>query len=240
MRLILCLFYALLLSGVTQASAPYIYDGGFGMLIVGSHHLNETMHFPEDMATEVRRQYALVGVRRGRRYIIHMSYLGSPSIQYSIHVSRLPRPVVEQQVLGIGKQHEEHIPGRRQLSDVAGLTFDARLEEPLFAYVDGEGTVDNGYVDAALDDYVPVVEVRGKRNAFPARPERWRRFSYNIRVDMVGDGEGLDRVVAAHVAIVIAMIAGALLFVPRLITAIAGNAPTPRPRRDFILFLLER
>ncbi|RNF06710.1 uncharacterized protein Tco025E_07509 [Trypanosoma conorhini] len=236
MWLSLALLHALLLSCATQASAHYAYDGGYDVLRVGEVRYNDTVTFPASAVTEVRRRYVLTGLERGRRYVIHLSYLGSPSMEYRLHVGLLQRSVIE---AATREEAAPAAPGRLKLADVAMLQVRTHADNLRFDYIDGDGDVDNA--DTAAGDLVPVLEVRGKRTAFPAQPGRWRTFSYNLRVEAMGTTTGLSRLVVWHVVLVLTSVVVVVLLVPKLLAAIAGDAPVQtRRRRDFLLFFLNK
>ncbi|ORC89260.1 uncharacterized protein TM35_000132640 [Trypanosoma theileri] len=246
-RLLFCLVFAVFFSEVSQASTPYIYDGGFEFLRVGEMRFNETMEFPSDMLTEVRRRYILAGLQRDRRYLVHLSFLGSPSIDYRIHVGHQHRSLVEMHQEQAKEETVEtyHPQGQRKLADVNMLHFRTHIDDLGFDFIGGDGAVDIGDMDIKEigvgeknndNDYIPLLEIRGRRNAFPPHPEMWEIFSYNLRIDAIGNFEGVTLTVIAHFIMIVVSVISSTLLVSRLITLIAGDAPKPQARRDFLIF----
>ncbi|KAH9593409.1 hypothetical protein LSM04_003769 [Trypanosoma melophagium] len=253
-ELLLCLAFAALLSGDSQAATPYIYEGGFEVLKVGEMRFNETMEFPSNILTEVRRRYILTGLQRDRRYLVHLSFLGSPSIDYKIHVGRLHRSLVEMQEQQRKEEGEETYnpmgqrfteQGQRKLADVNMLHFRTYTDELGFDFIDGDGAVDIGFedtkeieVDGKHDDngYISLLEIRGRRNAFPTHPEKWQVFLYNLRIDAIGNFEGVNLTVIAYFVLIVLSVITSTLFVSRLVSLIAGDVPRPQRRLDFLIF----
>ncbi|ESS63749.1 hypothetical protein TcG_06698 [Trypanosoma cruzi] len=239
MWLIIVVILTAVLPGCAEASAHYMYDGEYDVLRVGEVRFNDTMAFPASMATEVRRRYVLTGVELGTRYLVHLSHLGSPSIEYRIHVGRVHRSAIKGKIWPA----KELAPGRRKLADVIMLHFKTHVDELLFDYIDGDGDVDNGDTEYGVkNDDLVVLEIRGTRNAFPVQPDKWRKFSYNLRVEAIGSGSGINRLIMWHAMLVIAAVAVVVVLVPRLIgNTIACDAPMPtRPRYDFLIFLVNK
>lgn len=235
---IMGLFWLVLVIGHSQAFVSHIYDGGHDELKVGQVRFNDTIMFPADLRIQVRRRYILTGVGRGMRYLLHLSYLGSPAVKYTMHVRRLHRSLLEHESeLGTGPS-----PGQRRLADVVMLHMETGADRLHFAYIDGDGDVDNGggSVDEADGDYVPVLELHGMRDAFPVQPERWRVFFYNLRLEAIGSGKGINRLLLWHSVFVTISVVAALLLVPTLIAAIAGDAPRHlQPRCDLLICLID-
>ncbi|EKF26971.1 hypothetical protein MOQ_009320 [Trypanosoma cruzi marinkellei] len=239
MWLIVAVIFTVLLPGCAEASAHYTYDGEYDVLRVGEVRFNDTMTFPASMGTEVRRRYVLTGVELGTRYLVHLSYLGSPSIEYRIHVGRVHRSAIKGKIWPA----KEFTPGQRKLADVIMLHFRTHGDELFFDYIDGDGDVDNGDTEYGnKNDDLVVLEIRGTRNAFPVQPDKWRKFSYNLRVEAMGSGNAINRLIMWHAVLIITAVAVVVMLVPRFITNfIACGSPMPtRPRHDFLIFLVNK
>lgn len=219
--------------GTQTRDRPFMYADSVPALAPGEVRRNEAMRFPLTLETEVRQRYVLTNMQRDVYYIAHLSYLGSPSIMYNLHLTRLPRATV-----GELQQKNQAGPGQRHLSDVNRMYVKARKDVLLFDFLGGEGEVDNGDHDPANDDsFVPVLEVRGYRNGFPHEPEKWKDFRYNIRLDVVGRADGLTMAIMWNVITVIVMGVFVIGFVaPWVISTAAGDTTNQRSRRDFLIF----
>ncbi|KAG8342838.1 hypothetical protein TRVL_06332 [Trypanosoma vivax] len=186
-------------AGVAADNTPFVYTDSLPTLRVGQARYNETMYFPSSMEVQLRQRYVLKGIEKGRYHIVHLSYLGSPSIIYNLYLTHLPRAMVEQGLRQNGVRASS-VPGQHQLSDVNRMYVRSHEDGLDFDFVAGEGEVDRGIAHHDDAERVPVLEVRGQRNGYPFEPEKWRSFRYNIRVDVVGQSRGLTKTIVVHIA----------------------------------------
>lgn len=203
-------------------------------LFPGEHLLNQSVAYPlyhsRATATTARpfQRYSLRGLREGRRYMVILSFTGSPSVQYSLQLFLVRRSAVE-------RLREPAAPAVRPMDTEIRVLLMHGRDALQFDYSE-----DVWYDDELLtrpggddDDYfVPVLQVEAAALAWTHTPERFPMAYYNIHLEEMVMNRVPVMVFPIVLAAAVTVLGGGLVLLYPLLKAVVGGTDGDSEKKD--------
>lgn len=193
------------------------YRGEYALLRPGHQRVNDTVLNPALAGTAfaenaiahhgaaLSRRYLLDGMERGRRYMLRLSYLGSPSVGYRVLLYQIRQSALQKR-LAAGEVEEEeeedaapatttttttvksaYVPADTEIRMLAmhatnPMEFDH--EEEVWYDVETTASHHGDAEDGTdVDPFLPVVEIRPFVLAICSNPMRFAYVGYNLQLN---------------------------------------------------------